>query len=389
MKRIIAVLGMAVISAGAFFGLSRLAGTADQPKGFDPASVSDVVEYTAGIPADTVVATVDGEPIQAGELCYWMAYATEMMEYYYQGETVDWTEEMDGATLKERVKEQSLESAKLYRVMETKAGELGIALTAEQEEQVTKARAEIAEAQGGETQRKKWMLQVCLTEGTLDQLNRVPLLYQNLQDSQADTSPADAEEMARYIAANDLLRAKHILLTTKNMDTMEEFSDEEKAAKRARAEELLAQLRESGDPEALFDELMHAHSEDPGLTSNPDGYTFTAGDMVEEFEEAARALDYGEISGIVESTFGYHIILRLDPAGEDLAAGIGAQRGQEKMDELIGGWMEQAVVETTEAYDKLDPAAFWESMTALRQEIELADAEAEAADATPTPSATQ
>lgn len=389
MKRIVAVLGMAVISVGAFLGLSRLAGTVNQPKGFDPAAIPDVVEYTAGIPADTVVATVDGQPIPAGDFCYWMAYATEMMEYYYQGQPVDWTADMNGAPLAQRVKEQSLESAKLYRLVETKAGEQGISLTAEQEEQVKQARADIVEQLGGETAQKKWMLQVCLTEETLDRMNRVPLLYQNIQDSQADTSPASAEEMAEYIAANDLLRAKHILLATKNLSTMEELSDEEKAEKKAKAEEILAQLQESGDPEALFDELMHEHSEDTGLTAYPDGYDFTAGEMVAEFEAATRALGYGEISGIVESGFGYHIILRLDPADEALAAQVGAERGQEKMDAMVGGWMEEAVVETTEAYDKLDPAAFWESMTALRQEIELADAEAEAAAATPAPSAAQ
>ena len=387
MKRIVAVLGMAVSSVGAFFGLSKLAGTMDQPKGFDPATVPDVVEYAAGVPADTVIATVDGQPVLAGDLCYWMSYAADMVEYLYQiqGQEIDWSMDMEGTSLAERVKEQSLESVKLYRLLETKAGELDCGLTAGQEEQLKQARAGLAEQQGGENELKKWMLQVCLTEGTLDRINRVTLLYQNILETEADGAPADAAEMAEYIAANDLLRAKHILLSTKNLSTMEELSDEEKAEKKAKAEEILAQLRESGDPVTLFDELMQEYSEDTGLALNPNGYDFTAGDMVAEFEAATRALDYGEISGIVESSFGYHIILRLDPADEALAAQIGADRGQEKMDALVAGWMEEAVVETTEAYDKMDPAAFHENMAALRQEIELADAEA----AEPAPSAAQ
>lgn len=381
MKRIVAVLGMAVISVGAFFGLSRLAKTVDQPKGFDPATVSDVVEYVAGVPRDTVIATVDGQPVLAEDYYYWMSYATEMVEHLFQlqGQEIDWNQDMEGAPLAQRVKEQSLESAKLYRVVEMGAEKLGCGLNAEEQATLDQTRADIVEQQGGETAMKKWMLQVCLTEDTMARLNRVTMLYQKIQQSEADTAPASAEEMAQYIADNDLLRAKHILLATKNLSTMEELSDEEKAAKKAKAEELLARLQESDDPVALFDELMHEHSEDTGLAANPDGYDFTAGNMVAEFEAATRALGYGEISGIVESSFGYHIILRLDPADDALAAQIGADRAQEKMDALVSGWMEGAVVETTEAYDKADVAAFHENMTALRQEIELADAEASAA----------
>lgn len=58
---------------------------------------------------------------------------------------------------------------------------------------------------------------------------------------------------------------------------------------------------------------MNANSEDTGLAANPDGYAFTTGEMVQEFEDATRALEPGQISGLVESSYGYHIILRLEP----------------------------------------------------------------------------
>ena len=63
---------------------------------------------------------------------------------------------------------------------------------------------------------------------------------------------------------------------------------------------------------------MNQYSEDTGLEANPDGYVFTSGQMVEPFEEGTRALDYGQISDIVESDYGFHIILRLDPAEVEL-----------------------------------------------------------------------
>ena len=69
------------------------------------------------------------------------------------------------------------------------------------------------------------------------------------------------------------------------------------------------------EAEALFDTLMAAHSKDgrseSGALLTPEGYTFTTGEMVHEFEAGAKALKPGEISPPIQSQFGYHLILRL------------------------------------------------------------------------------
>jgi hypothetical protein len=62
-----------------------------------------------------------------------------------------------------------------------------------------------------------------------------------------------------------------------------------------------------------FDMLIREYGEDPGMWGNPDGYTFVEGVMVDEFYEATKALAIGEISGLVPSMFGYHIIKRVEP----------------------------------------------------------------------------
>jgi peptidyl-prolyl cis-trans isomerase D len=96
-------------------------------------------------------------------------------------------------------------------------------------------------------------------------------------------------------------RASHILISVKSG-----ASDEDKRKARERAEALLAQLRKS--PEK-FAELAKKESGDPGSASQGgDLGFFSRGMMVRPFEEAAFRLKAGQISDLVESDFGYHII---------------------------------------------------------------------------------
>lgn len=95
-------------------------------------------------------------------------------------------------------------------------------------------------------------------------------------------------------------RASHILIKLDEKDK----KDKEKI--RARAQALLKQLQ--ANP-AAFAELAKKNSEDPGSAANGgDLGFFSRGTMVKAFEEAAFSLKEGQISGLVESDFGFHII---------------------------------------------------------------------------------
>ncbi len=114
---------------------------------------------------------------------------------------------------------------------------------------------------------------------------------------------ADLEE-------NDYIRAKHILVAFPDDIEKDENGNVVESAKAetlAKANEVLEKVNAGED----FDALIEKYGEDPGTASYPDGYVFTKGQMVEAFETTSYALEEGEISGLVETPFGYHIIMRL------------------------------------------------------------------------------
>jgi peptidyl-prolyl cis-trans isomerase D len=81
---------------------------------------------------------------------------------------------------------------------------------------------------------------------------------------------------------------------------------EERTAAQKKVEGLLAQLRAAPDK---FAELAKQYSQDPGSKDNGGDLGFFArGAMVKPFEDAVFKLKQGQLSGIVESSFGFHII---------------------------------------------------------------------------------
>lgn len=102
----------------------------------------------------------------------------------------------------------------------------------------------------------------------------------------------------------EMVRASHILLSTRDPVTGQELSPEQKAAKHKLAEELLKRARAGED----FAKLAKEYSEDPGSKNNGGEYKFPRGQMVKEFEDTAFSLKTNEISDIVTTQFGYHII---------------------------------------------------------------------------------
>ena len=102
----------------------------------------------------------------------------------------------------------------------------------------------------------------------------------------------------------EMVRASHILLLTQDPDTHQPLPADKKAAKKKQMEDILKQAKSGTD----FGELAKKYSEDPGSKDKGGEYTFPHGQMQKEFEDAAFSLKTNEISEIIETSYGYHII---------------------------------------------------------------------------------
>lgn len=128
----------------------------------------------------------------------------------------------------------------------------------------------------------------------------------NISDEEAkdyyNQHPADFEQP-------ELAHVRHILLMTIDPATRSPLTTNTVAAKRKQAEDLLKQIRGGAD----FATLAKQYSEDPVSKENGGELPeFSRGQMVAEFESAAFALTTNQVSDIVTSPFGYHIIKLLD-----------------------------------------------------------------------------
>ena len=162
-------------------------------------------------------------------------------------------------------------------------------------------------------------------------------------------------ENATKFQGNEQRRASHILIGFGVNAT-----PEQKQAAKAKAEQLLAAVKKN--PKS-FEELAMKNSQDPGsATKGGDLGSFGRGAMVKPFEDAAFSMKVGQVSDLVESEFGYHIIKLTEITGQ--SSDFESLKPQIKA-ELIFQKAQAAFTEKAEAFsntvyeqsDSLQPAA--------------------------------
>lgn len=328
------------------------------------------LEFAAGLSPDQVLLTVNGEDIPADLVCYMVAQACSQQQQYlnhYYGVSLTDVPEAAGDLL-----EQGVDWTVYYAAVRQKAEELGCLLRDSQTAELQEALDDPAVKQ----QAPMWDLS--------DQSLRFVLevesgfYFANL----LETIPVPTEdELDNYV-----YQTKHILLKTvdpSGTPTLTEdgeyaypsLDEETVAEKRALAEDILAQLRavEGEELLELFDELMEEYSED-GRDSeghiDTAGYEAVLGDMVKGYEEGSLALDFGEVSDIVESTFGYHIILRQKVEFRKATAEEYAEKYRTYLlAQEVEKWVDSAEVVRADALSGLNAVEFYTRLAAYQNAL--------------------
>ena len=181
-----------------------------------------------------------------------------------------------------------------------------------------------------------------------------------------DKHPADFEQP-------ELAHVRHILLMTIDPATRSPLPTNSVAAKRKQIDDLLKQVKAGGD----FAALAKQYSEDPGSKENGGELPqFPRGQMVPEFETAAFALAKDQVSDVVTSPFGFHIIKVIDKTAAkkveysvvsaDLAEGLSRRKIAKLAPDYVKKLRADSKIEILDAglkaaSDRLEQAASLES----------------------------
>lgn len=288
---------------------------------------------------DTVM-TVDGVDVSFDEYMYYLNTAASTLISYYQASTgggVDW----DGVCIYDKTKtnaewciNEALYNAAQGCVIMSKGKSMNALPTDEQlkslEDNISTIRKNYEESDDPDAAFADALNGQGFTLESFKAVNKINFTLSNIFTSLygENGEKLSEEKLQTYIEENGYMTSAHILFRTKEdvkgengQTTQEELSDSAKAEKKAQAEKLCKELKAIKDDtqrKEKFFEYMKEYSEDPGKDSFPNGYCFTEGTMVEEYTDTTRELKNYEVSDVVESDFGYHIIMRLPTVSSDV-----------------------------------------------------------------------
>ena len=244
---------------------------------------------------DRIVMQVGEYKVTADEYLYFYRNAKRDFDH---GLDSYWTDNPGAA---EKLKTTVEDMLRQRYAVDALAKECSVSLTKDDEKELKEDVAYTVQFYGGEEAYYAALADANLTGDLYWALERQSMLDTRLRD-------VYIAEYSGYIRADDaalladlpvnFIRVKNILIKNEtNDDILANLALAEELAKRAKAGE-------------NFDELIAAYGED-NAQDKVNGRYFTHGMLLDEFEEAAWSLGIGEISGVVQTTVGYHIIQRL------------------------------------------------------------------------------
>jgi len=391
-KLIAAVLIVCLLFAGfiSYLNWEKKSPAVDQPQDIQESAepqirTLNVERLYASHQPDEVVMTINGKDVTWKEYFYFVnanantvsSYLSSMQAY---GLAADWEDELsEGETYLDYVTNYTEDVIRQMITIESIAEENGASITVE-DQQAMDAEAEstkVAVCGEGATDEDfdAFLAQQYMDRAFYDRIGRVNYLYQNgftaiYGENGALVSDEDA---LSYLEGMGYMSVNHILYLTTDMSTGEELDAatvEDKLAGAQQMSEYLKTLEVESQEElvARFVELKAQECEDTGKTAYPNGYVFLPGTMVAEFEEASKALAEYEVSEPVQSSYGYHVIIRLplDPdavieySSEGTALTARSMYANEQYGILLQQYHDAQVVEYAPGFENLSIADFLE-----------------------------
>ncbi len=268
---------------------------------YEQSSVNIVDHKTYQIMNKNIAFLVNGQPVRVN-------YFTEVMNYYKINMGMASVEDEDADDFKNYVLKEVIGMEVVRQI----ADDLSIKLTTT-ESRLLDERIELYENNmGGHDEFVSYLLKNGVSFETYYKMQEYFALRSKVLDVMTDEITTD--ELYKYYLDNkkvylsEKVTAKQIFIRTVDEAGMP-YADSVVYEKKQFANEILEKIR-SG--EETFDDMMEKYSQDPGKMSYPGGYTFGKGEMIPVFEETAFALEKGQVSDVVESENGFHIILLVD-----------------------------------------------------------------------------
>ena len=249
-------------------------------------------------------ATVNGSPI-SGEA---VAFELDRLVKFYLSHGMSYDEVKKNMP---KLEEKALEQAIGAKLLLDLAAKLELPVTASD---IDAEVAKVVEQVGGEENYRKALAAQKLDEAAfrkeLEKGVRVNMLVSQACAHVSDPTEAEVAAFyeahkAEYVAPHQVL-CQHILVKTEGSD-----APEKKAVALDKIREIRARILAGGD----FAAEAKAHSDCPSSAQGGSLGWFSRGMMVPEFDKAAFEMKKGEVSDVVATQFGYHIIYKADEKG--------------------------------------------------------------------------